>query len=733
MTPATAHETPTEMLVLTTDAALTAAQRDVVDALQSCLGDDVTAWRSVLCLPAIRDMLGSTDDGDLAQFGPLAVSLGRSTATLPLIDAFVAVRALRRTHAPEARDAATRIRAGTMFAGLTRAHLEGGRLVAPFPFGAAILKAHDTLILLESTASDSLPLANLGGLPLYSLPVDPTRSVVVAQGVSAARIYQTAIDEWRVLTACALLGVMDGALQCATQYAIERRQFDAPIGSFQAVAHQLATAAVHTEGLRTLLDETLAEWGGSGQQQQALLAFLHAARVAPQVAEISVHVHGGQGVTDIAPAAQFLRRAKAFAVAGGTRGSLYGELRATMFSPGSENISTEAESGTLSAQAIRDRARSFFTAMAAEQPDADGSVLLPALAKAGLLGMTWTGDELAFDLSPAEHLAVAEEAMDFGFELTALTTTMNVAKTLAIVGTPEQKRTILPGVADGTAIICLGYSEQQAGSDIAAVQTRAQRDAHGWRINGAKLYTSRAHIASYVFLLTRTDETVSKWKGLTTFLLPINMPGITIERLPMLAGNFTTATYYDDVLVPDTMRIGAPNSGAEVMSVALDFEHGGGSVPGRTLSGPGRRVLSAALTVATQHHDNNGARLVDDPMFGAAMVDHLTANRISAALERRSIRRAGANGTTGPLASILKLQSREAYQRACADILDLLGERSVLTREAPGALADGLFEECYRGAQAATIYGGTSEIQRTIIAERWLSLPRGNRNGRHQL
>jgi len=96
-------------------------------------------------------------------------------------------------------------------------------------------------------------------------------------------------------------------------------------------------------------------------------------------------------------------------------------------------------------------------------------------------------------------------------------------------------------------------------------------------------------------------------------------------------------------------------------------------------------------------------------------------------LERRSIRRAGTTGTTGPLASIVKLQSRESYQRLCADVLDLFGERATLGAAAPGSLAGGLFEQCYRAAQAVTIHGGTSEIQRTIVAERWLGLPRAGR------
>lgn len=683
-------------------------------------------WRELLRLDAVQAALAFETPAPLAAIAPLAEALGASLAAVPLIEVIVAVRLLGRAATPAAAALARRVTAGEATVAFGRP--EGTGVLAFAGPGVTHVVHVRADALVSTPATDAVTTSAFGTVPMTRCPVDGSAAAVLAEGGNVGRLGRLATAEWQALVAAAQIGVMDAALRLGVAHAKQRVQFDAPIGSFQAVAHRLADAAVLTEASRALVTEALPAFDDGSDDDvlaAALTAFVHAADAAPQVAESSLHVHGGRGVMATSDIGRYLRQAKAWALAGGRPHENRLALGELVEQHGPEHDPSPVRRGH---DAFRHRARQFFAGLLhRDEPVADVRVVLRELASAGLLGLTWSAGAYRFDLEPAEVLVVAEEATFAGFELTALTTTMNAAKTLAAAGHPALIAEVLPKVAAGEAIVSLGFSEAEAGSDVAAVRTAAVRQGDFWIITGEKLFTSRVQLAEYVFLLARTDPEARKRHGLTMFLIPVATPGITIAPIELIYPGSTAATVYDGVVVPDTARVGEVNGGWDVMRVALDFEHGGGSVPGRALAAPGQRLLRAAWTAAREETDRHGRVLLDDPCVRDVLVRHLVANRASRALEWSGIERARRTGGTGALASVTKLQAREAFQRACADVVGLFGAQGAVAGEQPLAVAGGRFAEAYLASQASTIYGGTSEIQRTIIAEQWLGLPRGNR------
>jgi len=183
---------------------------------------------------------------------------------------------------------------------------------------------------------------------------------------------------------------------------------------------------------------------------------------------------------------------------------------------------------------------------------------------------------------PVELWMLFNEMEKAGVPHDAVSIAVMIAGVVNRVGTEDQKARILPGVVAGTSRIAMGYSEPDAGSDVANAATRAVRDGDQWVINGAKMWTTMAHVADWLILLTRTDPDVPKHKGLTMFILPMDTPGITVEPVPTMGTERTNATFYDDVRVGDEAVLGEVNRGWDVMTVALSLERGvmGGTNPG---------------------------------------------------------------------------------------------------------------------------------------------------------
>jgi alkylation response protein AidB-like acyl-CoA dehydrogenase len=284
-------------------------------------------------------------------------------------------------------------------------------------------------------------------------------------------------------------------------------------------------------------------------------------------------------------------------------------------------------------------------------------------------------------------------------------------------GHPDLVAELKPLVARGKARFCMGYSEPEGGSDIAAARTRAVRDGDDWVINGSKMFTSGAHIADYIFLITRTDPERPKHRGLTMFLVPVDAPGVEIHEVKTVGEERTNITYYGDVRVPDRLRIGPVNEGWTVLRGPLDKEHDfGQKVDGLAESAgcwhmrrtPTYVAFTAALDWARTSVRDDGSHPIDDPTVRARL------GRLATDIEL-------AMCSHGPLGRVL---GAETNIKVAAELADLVGPEALLSYGADGALDGGDLERAHRFAAPTVTYTGTVEVFRQMIAQHVLGLPR---------
>jgi alkylation response protein AidB-like acyl-CoA dehydrogenase len=285
-------------------------------------------------------------------------------------------------------------------------------------------------------------------------------------------------------------------------------------------------------------------------------------------------------------------------------------------------------------------------------------------------------------------------------------------------GTAAQQAAFLPLIRAGKMRFCLGYSEPEAGSDLASLRTRAQRDGAGWLINGQKLWTTGGHLASHVWLATRTDPGATPpHAGITVFLVPMDTPGITVRQHRALSGEVSCTVFYDDVRVPDAARVGEVNGGWKVITDALAGER---VVMGGIAASLHRQLddlldFVRADPAATVGPRGSAARA----KLGELAVT-LQANRALVAAAIGATAAGGGARLEAPMAGVLGGELAESFGEA---MLDILGPPGALSGEVPGTPGGGAFEYGLRLSIMYVVGGGTNDVQRGLIA-RGLGLPR---------
>jgi alkylation response protein AidB-like acyl-CoA dehydrogenase len=339
-----------------------------------------------------------------------------------------------------------------------------------------------------------------------------------------------------------------------------------------------------------------------------------------------------------------------------------------------------------------------------------------ALTARGWIAPAWPKEYGGASLTPMEQFILNQEFAESRAPALGGLGVMMLGPTLITHGTEEQKRQHIPRILDGSVQWCQGYSEPGAGSDLASLQTRAVRDGDDWVINGQKIWTSLAHIADWCFMLARTDPDAPKHRGITYFLVDMKTPGITVRPLVnMVNGHDFNEVFFEDVRVPSSNIVGEVNRGWYVGTTTLDFERSsiGASV--------GQRQAIERNVAWMKEHKHEIAP-IDYKSARLQWADRSVEVQVATLLAYRVISMQVAGLIPNYESSIAKLYSTELIQRIARTAAKMVGMwGGVIDERAP---MKGIPAFQYANSVRETIAGGTSEIQRNIIATRGLGLPR---------
>lgn len=348
-----------------------------------------------------------------------------------------------------------------------------------------------------------------------------------------------------------------------------------------------------------------------------------------------------------------------------------------------------------------------------------------ALAARGWLEPWLAADPSADALDPVWAAVLeSEEAARVGPLLPITGSHGLVMHVVRQFGSDALRAEIADGVHAGEIQACLGYTEPDCGSDAAAIRTRAVRDGDEWRITGQKMFSTGAHLCQFVMLTARTNPDASKHHGITMFLVPLDGPGVEVQGIGTLGGERTNFVFLDDARVADRYRLGPVDQGWAIASGALATEHGmgeHGDAPDRRISdlreainsttgwlGVLRQALTATERWARTTLRPDGSRVADDPA-------------VRVRLARVALDCSVSEFTPNPYRRVV---ASDVFIRDVAELVELVGPSALLPEGEDGAVEQGILEWAHRFAQGTSIYGGTTDIQRNLIAEHFLGLPR---------
>jgi len=293
--------------------------------------------------------------------------------------------------------------------------------------------------------------------------------------------------------------------------------------------------------------------------------------------------------------------------------------------------------------------------------------------------------------------------------------------TIFVCGNEEQKREFLPKILDGTHIWCQAFSEPNAGSDVANVSTRAVREKDYYILNGQKVWTSFAHLSAYCIILVRTDPNVPKHKGLSYLLLDMSLPGVEVRPITQITGEQEfNELFMEDVKVPLEMLVGKEGDGWRIAITTLMFERVVGDA---TMAAAYERNVKMMIEMARQSR-RSGKPAIEDPVFRQQLAQSYIETTVLKYHGLRSLSGQIQGGIPGPEGSIGKLLWSEPNQRITEAALGMQGLYGQILGDSPWSVQDGLWQRSFLRSKGNTIEAGSSEIQRNIIGERVLGLPK---------
>ncbi len=502
------------------------------------------------------------------------------------------------------------------------------------------------------------------------------------------------------------VGVARWATDAASAYAKIREQFGRPIGQFQAIKHKCAEMIADTERATAAVWDAARALDETGEDAHVAFAAAVAATLAPAAAQRCtqdcIQVHGGIGFTWEHDTNVYYRRALMLAACFGRSSEYPQRVVHTATTTGMRAVDIDLDPDT-------EKLRAEIRAEVAALKEMDRESRRVAIAEAGWV-LPYLPQPWGRASSPVEQVIIAQEFAGGRVKRPQVGIAAWIIPSIVAFGTEEQKQRFLPPTFRGEMVWCQLFSEPGAGSDLAGLSTKATKVDGGWRITGQKIWTTAAQYSQWGALLARTDPNAPKHNGITYFLLDMKSEGVTVKPLKELTGQeFFNTVYIDDVFVPDEYVLGEVNRGWEVSRNTLTAERV--SIGGSDLNF--LATLPQFVDFVRDGHFDQVAR----HRAGQLIAEGHAAK----VLNLRSTLLTLAGGDAMPSAAISKLLSMRTGQGYAEFAVSSFGTDAVIGD--PDTL-QGKWGEYLLSSRATTIYGGTSEVQLNIIAERLLGLPR---------
>src|SRR5579864_6334859 len=657
----------------------------------------------------VPEELGGSGFG-LAETLVVAEQMGRQLAPGPFVPTVIASAVLAAA-GPD--DLAKRLLPGLADGSVIGAAALGGEVT--YADGAAtgkagvVLGGHLADVLLVPAGDDVLVIETAAGGVQATVPVNldqSRRAARVSLDAAPATVLPGArgllTDVARAVLAAEATGVAAETTEQAAGYAKIRQQFGRPIAMFQAVKHHCANMLVAAE-LATAASWDAGRAGLDGGDQLSFTAAIAAVLAVPAAvgnANLNIQVHGGIGFTWEHDAHLYLRRATAIAAVLDTEEAsieVTDLVRRGMRRAAAIDLPPEAEP-----------IRAAIGPDVARLRDLAGAARKQALIESGYAMPHWP-KPWGRDAGAIEQLVIEQEFGAAGIKRPSYGITSWILLTLIQYASPEQVARWVRPAMDQDVVWCQLFSEPGAGSDAAGIRTRATRVEGGWRINGQKVWTSGAHVSDFGLATVRTNPDAPKHEGITTMVIDMRAPGVTVRPLKMPSGNSDfNEVFFDDVFIPDADVVGPVDGGWAVARATLGNESVsiGGGDGGRTMP------VEAFIAPLDAHPERLSG--------GAGRVGrHMARTQAMGVLNQRSAYRAVAGGGPGPEGNITKLLLSELGHETAAIMAELSGPDAAFLDGAGGTGAMLMLMN-----RAMSIAGGTSEIKRNQIAERILGLPR---------
>lgn len=691
--------------------------------------------------------LGSKpSEGGLHEILVVMEELGRAACPAPMLGAAIANLALRGETSAAMRELLTALHGGRAAMAVGFGSHDGDPNAGAVWLQDGVLNG--TLAFVEGADNATHLLAMAEG-PVLAVVAKAAEGVKVTYtpGLSVPPLARVEFADVKAMTVVALtaeyvrdlnrvarlalvarsLGAAQRGFELVVAYTKERHQFGQPIGKFQAIQHKLANCLMALEGVRQTLGNAATDHDHEADDWRlfASACYAHASPALRQVSLETHHVFGAIGYSEEHEAPRHFRRIHGdLARHGGPRRARE-EVAAYVLDEGKELPDYDlSPAGNAFRQEVREWLAEHWSSaretahrqlpFANRRRDPKFS---QELGKQGWLGISWPKEFGGQARTPFEQLAYIEElelaeAPEFGLSLQA--------PALMKFGSKAQQDQYLPAILRGDITFSLGYSEPSSGSDLASLRTLAVRDGDEWVINGQKIWNSAGSYADYIWLAARTDpDAQPRHAGISVFIVPAKAPGVTLQPSMALYGRTFCNVFLDDVRVPADALVGEVNGGWQILTGALADE--------RMLMGASvhrtRRLFSRVSEYVRR------AEVDGKPMASLSWVrDRIGALAAEIEVGRRLLMHCVAIAEQGRIpiheAAMSKCYSGELMERFGEAALDLIGMQATLSEDADTALAAGEIEQYLRQSIMFVIGGGTVEIQRNLIAQRGLGLPR---------